>query len=53
MTVLKISHDRYYALKAGIEQESIDWAVIDRYTGDVVLLFQNPGDELLFLLRWA
>lgn len=53
MTPLLISHNRYYELLDGIEHDQLDWCVVDRESGDVVLFFKNPGDELLFLLRWS
>jgi hypothetical protein len=53
VTELRISHNRYYELLDGIENENLVWYVADRESGDVVLLFENSGDELLFLLRWS
>ena len=52
MISLKISHDRYFQLQYGIEQENLLW-MADRETGDVTLFFTNVGEELLFLLKWS
>ena len=52
MISLKISHDRYFQLQYGIEQENLLW-MADRETGDVTLFFTNVGEESLFLLKWS